>query len=142
LFEAAVKEWHLSPTLVAVALIQLPKRVAKTLAHRVHFSIETMREILLAFKEGTLAKEGILPTLMQVATGREFSRHALSARSTEGEFTTALARSTQELAGIRLRHVERKHDVLMGLVMNKVRGRVDGRIVSERLGGSQTEKQK
>ena len=141
LFEAAVKEWHLSPTLVAVALIQFPKRVAKTLARRATFSIETMREILLAYKEGTLTKEGILPTLMQVSAGREFSRHALSARSTEGEFTTALERSTQELSGIRLRHVERKHDVLMGLVMNKVRGRIDGRIVSERLGGSQTERQ-
>jgi len=140
LFEAAVKEWHLSPTLVAVALIQLPKRVAKTLARRVNFSVETMREILLACKEGTLTKEGILPMLMQVAAGREFSRHPLSARSTEGEFTTALVRSTQELSGIRLRHAERKHDVLMGLVMNKVRGRRDGRIVSEKLGG-QTERQ-
>ncbi|TSA18276.1 Glu-tRNA(Gln) amidotransferase GatDE subunit E [bacterium] len=141
LFEAAVKEWHLSPTLVAVALIQLPKRVAKTLARRVNFSVETMREILLACKEGTLTKEGILPTLMQVAVGREFSRHPLSARSTEGEFTTALVRSTQELSGIRLRHAGKKHDVLMGLVMNKVRGRIDGRIVSERLGGGQTERQ-
>ena len=132
LFATAVKDWKLPPTLVAVTLIQLPKRVAKTLGRPVSFTIETMREILNAYRERMLAKEGFLPVLMQIARGREFSRSDLSLY-TEGELAHAIERSRQELSGIKVRRPERIHDILMGLSMNRVRGKIDGKTLSTRI---------
>lgn len=138
LFATAVKEWNLPPTLVAVALIQLPKRVAKTLGHRVSFAVDTMGEILSAYREGTLAKEGFLPVLMQVARGREFSTTDLSHYS-DDELTSAIGRSHQELASIKVRRPEKVHDILMGLLMNRVRGKIDGQTLSNRVNSMRTE---
>jgi glutamyl-tRNA(Gln) amidotransferase subunit E len=138
LFATAVKDWGLPPTLAAVTLIQLPKRVSKILGRRVSFTIETMREILSACSEGTLAKEGFLPVLMQVAGGREFSRATLSHYS-EDELAHAIGRSRQELTEIKVRRPERIHDILMGFLMNRVRGKIDGSILSNRISSIGTE---
>ena len=132
LFATAVKEWKVPPTIAAVALIQLPKRVAKKIKRRVNFPLEIMQEILAAYKEGLLAKEGFLAVLLQSAAGREFRHTALSRTSNE-ELTALIDRTRREFSGMTLRHADKAHDVLMGMVMKKVRGRVDGRIVSEKL---------
>jgi glutamyl-tRNA(Gln) amidotransferase subunit E len=138
LFATAVKEWGLPPTLVAVTLIQFPKRVAKTLGRRVSFTIDTMREILSAYREGTLAKEGFLPVLMQVVGGREFSRTDLFHYS-DDELAHAIGRSQQELSGITIRRPEQSHDILMGLLMTRVRGKIDGKTLSTRIDSIRTE---
>ncbi len=134
LFATAVKEWELPPTLVAVTLIQFPKRVAKTIGRRVTFSIEMMREILLAHKEGLLAREGFLPILIQLARGREFPRTSLYTTSDE-ELTALIDRTCQEISEVQLRHADNKHDVLMGMVMNHIRGKVNGKHLSEKIRG-------
>jgi glutamyl-tRNA(Gln) amidotransferase subunit E len=138
LFTSSVKQWNLPPTLVAVALIQLPKRVAKILGRRVTFTVETMHEILAAYKEGTLAKEGFLPVLMQIAGGREFSRSSLSHYS-ENELAVAIGRAQQELSAMKIRRPEKSHDILMGILMSHVRGKIDGGALSKKLNSIRTE---
>ena len=132
LFATAVKDWKLPPTLTAVTLIQLPKRVAKKIKRRVSFSLEHMRELLAAYKDGMLAKEGFPGIMLQLAAGREF-RHAALSHTSDEELAALIDRTRREFSGITLRHADQAHDVLMGMVMKKVRGRVDGRIVSEKL---------
>lgn len=139
LFEIAVKEWHLPPTLTAVTLIQLPKRVARKLHHSVGFSTETMREILLAYRDGALVKGGILPSMMMVAAGGEFSRQSLPPICSDGELSSAIERSAAELTSLNLFNPEKESEVLMGLVMDKVRGRIDGNVVATKLAGAAAE---
>ena len=139
LFETAVKEWHIRPTLAGVTLIQFPKGVAKKLGRSVDFSVETMREILLAYRDRALAKEGILPVLMQVAAGQGFSRHSLPGLCSDRELSEAIERSETELSALELHNPEKEPDVLMGLVMNKVRGRIDGKVVANNLTGTPAE---
>jgi glutamyl-tRNA(Gln) amidotransferase subunit E len=139
LFEIAVREWHLPPTLAAVTLIQLPKRVAKKLHHTMHFSIETMREILLAHRDGALVKGGILPALTMVAMTGKFSRQFLPPICSDGELSSAIERSAAELKSLHLFKAEKEPEVLMGLVMDRVRGRIDGSVVAAKLAGAPAE---
>ena len=132
LFESAVKRWGLAPTLASVALIQLPKRVARDLGHHVSFSSHSMKELLLALKDHELTREGILPVLREIASGREFTRESLPLRCTDAEFEDTVKRSLNVLSKTKVRHPEKKAELLMGLVMNDLRGRIEGRVASEK----------
>jgi len=141
LFETAVKEWHIPPTLAAVTLIQYPKRVSKKRRGLVEFSEQTLREILLTYRDNILAKEGILPALLQIAAGSEFSRHVLPGSCSVPELLTLVAKAEEEMSAMKLHNPEKRMAVLMGLVMKKVRGRVDGGEVARQLARVQQETQ-
>jgi glutamyl-tRNA(Gln) amidotransferase subunit E len=133
LFKTAVREWNIPPMLAAVTLIQYPKRIAKKLMARVTFSESTFTEIFLAYRDRLLAKEGILPTLSQVATGSTFSRNTLPAPCTEMELQGLITRAEEEISTMKLHHPEKHARILLGLLMGKIRGRYDGRELSRRL---------
>lgn len=133
LFETAVLEWHIPPTLAAVVLIQYPKRIARERKHPAQFQETTMREILLACRDRNLAREGILPQLLQVAAGSVFSRTALPGPCTEAELQALLAQAREELKTMKLHHPDKRPAILLGLLMQKVRGRADGRELKHRL---------
>jgi len=137
IFETAVKEWHIPPTLAAVTLIQYPRRVSKEKRRPVEFSGLTMREILLAYRDKVLAREGILPELVRVASGSEFSRQALPGPLPDGELSTLIDKEEGEVSGMKLHNPEKRKAVLMGRIMEKVRGRVEGGEIARRLNRAQ-----
>ncbi len=139
LFEAAVKEWHISPTLAAVTLVQYPKRISKKRGQPVEFAEQTLKEILLAYRENALAKEGILAALFQVAAGSPFSRNTLPGIYPEAELLALIAKAKEAVSAMNLHHPENRTAVVMGLVMEKARGRADGGDVARRLAGTQEE---
>jgi glutamyl-tRNA(Gln) amidotransferase subunit E len=141
LFEYAVRELRLPPTLVATILIHLPKRAAGKPGRTVQFSPDTMREILLAVKEGVLSKEGILPVLMGVADGQAFLRQSLPAPCSATELAAAVETSLAELLAMHIHRPEKTEAILMGLIMKKVRGRIDGAFVARHLAGISREVQ-
>jgi glutamyl-tRNA(Gln) amidotransferase subunit E len=132
-FEMAVKEWHLPPVLVAVTLIQFPKRISKRLDKRVEFSPTSMREVLIAHRDGDLAKEGILPALASIASGHEFSHESLPLPCSEEDFIQTLRRAKKQIDAVKIRHAEQLQEIMMGLVMGDLRGRIDGTKVSQRI---------
>jgi glutamyl-tRNA(Gln) amidotransferase subunit E len=133
LFARAVRGWNIPPTLAAVTLIQFPKRVARKLGRNVDISSETLEHLLRAFNQGILTKEGILPAMLLAAGGNGFSSDALPKPCSETELLTAIGESEKKLAGLRIHHPEKAPHVLMGLVMNKLRGRIDGAMVTSTL---------
>jgi glutamyl-tRNA(Gln) amidotransferase subunit E len=138
LFETAVKEWGLPPGHVATALIQLPKRVQKKIGRRVAFSNDTMREVLLAFRDGRLVREGFYSALTQIAKEGTFSPPEICSQE---ELSAALDESASVVAAASLHNRGKAKVVQMAHVMNRLRGRIDGRIVAQRLGLLAGEKQ-
>jgi glutamyl-tRNA(Gln) amidotransferase subunit E len=137
LFESAVKEWNLPPTLTAIALIQYPKRASRRLGRRIDLQPALFREVLLAYKNSRLAREGILPALILGATGAPLSVATLPPPCSEDEVNEAIDLSAEELSAMRLHHPDKKPKVFMGLVMQKLRGRVDGSRIAEKLAATQ-----
>ena len=141
LFETAVKEWHISPTLAAVLLIQLPKRVHKNLRRNIHFSVETMKDILLAHKDGILPRGGFFPALLDVAAGNAFSRESLPGRCSIDELGAIITQTAIEVSTMALHNPVQAATVHMGAVMNKVRRRIEGSIVAQAMNYTSREAQ-
>jgi glutamyl-tRNA(Gln) amidotransferase subunit E len=126
LFAAAVEEWKIPPALAAVTLVQYPKRVIRRRGEPVEFSEETLREILLAYRDRLLAKEGILPALLRVAEGGIFSRSALAGPCSGAELDAIVSAGVAAVSGMVLHNPGKRMEVLMGVIMDDLRGRVDG----------------
>ncbi len=132
LFATAVREWKIAPTTAAVALVQFPKRVSKQTGRPFRCTADTMREILVSYRDGALSKEGILDVLLRVGRGTAFSRSSLPPPCTEAELDAVIRQTRDELSGVQYRDPAKAPAVLVGRVMEKVRGRIDGQIVAER----------
>jgi glutamyl-tRNA(Gln) amidotransferase subunit E len=133
LFRTAVEEWHVPAPLAALTLIQYPKRIARKQKAAVRFSDDTMKEVLLAYRDRVLAKEGILPVLSQVAAGSAFSRTTLPPPCTAVELRALIARTAGGMTSLALHDPGKRTEVLLGLVMDQVRGRIDGGEVARHL---------
>ncbi len=136
LFDTAVLDWRIPPTLAAVTLIQFPKRVSKKLGKKVSFPLPIMQELLIAVRDRKVTKEGILPALLRAAEGKEPSHRAFPGLLSDSELDDVVRECSGELSSITLRRQEKARAVLTGLVMRKVRGRVDGSVVAKRLDGA------
>lgn len=130
-FELAVREWGISPTLVAVVMIQYPKRISKLLGKRTRFAPETMKELLSAYKDGLFAKEGFLPIMTRIARGDEFSRTSLPPLTKTEELASIATEAGKELDGQKLANPQKRSEVVLAKIMQKVRGRIDGSVVAK-----------
>jgi glutamyl-tRNA(Gln) amidotransferase subunit E len=130
LFARAVRDWSVNATAVAVILIQLPKRVARITGMTYPFTRDQMSEVVRAFRDGTLAREGVIGTLAAIAGGTPFTHDAALAPCTPKELEAIIHESSVALQQ-NLRKPDRRKDALMGMIMNRVRGRVPGRAVAE-----------
>lgn len=133
-FEMAVKEWNINPTVAAVALVQWVKRLRKRRSSICAPTEQAMKEILLAYKKGTLVREGIFSAMQHAANSQDISAAVLPAICSDNELHQAIESCETELAKLPLRKSEKRPEVLMGLVMEKLRGRVDGATVAKQVG--------
>lgn len=130
LFEKAVREWHLPPVAVGVALIQLPKRVARSTPNGLPITVDEMEALLGAWKDGVIVRESILPALAGMASGVPFDRGRLPGLCSPAELETVIHRTREHLEKTPLADPEKTGRVLLGMVMDQVRGRIDGKAVA------------
>jgi glutamyl-tRNA(Gln) amidotransferase subunit E len=141
LFATAVDEWGMAPALAAVTLIQVPRRVAKKLRRPLSFDGGLLREVLRAVRDGELAPEGVPAVLEASVRGEAFLREALPAPCGPEELSALVDECAEALSGLRLRDTGKRYDVLMGMVMTKVRGRCPGAQVARRVRETVMERQ-
>ncbi|MEK9138629.1 MAG: GAD domain-containing protein, partial [Bacteroidota bacterium] len=136
LFEVAVREWNINPTVAAVALIQWVKRLRKKRDDSGALTEQVMKEILLAYKQGAIAREGMFVAMQHATNSQDFSNHTLPSICAEKELLEVIKTSEAEINRVALRNAEKRSEVLMGVVMGKLRGRVDGATVARKVGFS------
>jgi Glu-tRNA(Gln) amidotransferase subunit E-like FAD-binding protein len=115
----------IKPAFIAETLISYPRELPRDYpdSDPGRISAETLRSVMSALASGSIAKDSVMKLLGDVAQGRPFdiSRYALAA-STDIE---------SEVAQIAAAHPEANFPALMGMVMKKFRGSVDGKRVAE-----------
>ena len=127
MFEALVKNERVNPTLAAVVIIQFPKRLRKKGLDAKTLDEQVMREILLAHKNGRLTREGILIAMELAMREGGFTGKPLPAPKPEAELMVHMKSADAALAKADTADRDQIRQWLMGLVMNKLRGRVPGR---------------
>ena len=134
LFATAVREWLAPATAVAVILIQLPKRVGKRLGHGIEVPTDAMHEILRAWHDGLLSREGIPDVLIRAHAMQFFDRQALPPPCTPEELQQALT-SIEPRIAVTVRRPENLPTLLLGAAMRELCGRISGRLVAARSPG-------
>lgn len=131
LFEEVVNKWKLNPKLAAVVLIQYPKRLKKMGLKFEDIDSKLLKDILKSYKDGLLAKEGILKVMNDSVKSGLFETQNLPSKIKAKEVSTIIKSCETELNRKKLYNTDKRDFVLKGLVMNKVRGRIDGKKVTD-----------
>jgi glutamyl-tRNA(Gln) amidotransferase subunit E len=129
LFKKAVKEWKINPVFAAVLLIQYPKRLKKKYLDTEILNEEIFSDILSAYKDDKITSDGILPLLENVISLGVFFDELLPIPCTDNELEKTFEESKNQLKNIKLYKKENAPDVVMGLAMKKLRGRIPGKEV-------------
>ena len=133
LFKFFVEEWKINPTLAAVALIQFPKRLKK-MEHNSNLLYEgLMKEIFRSYKDGLLSRNGIFYAMKSAIEQGDFNPKLLPKPISPEELEEVISEISQALSKVRLINNEKRKEVLLGFVMNKVRMSVDGTTVAQKI---------
>ena len=134
LFKKAVNEWKVNPTNAAVVLIQYPKRLKRS-----GFSIEIINEdilsaILKAFADEKLTYDFILTTLKLCIELGMFVEEIIPEPIGDWELENEILIAEQQMQKMKFVKEENRGSILMGILMNKLRGRISAKKIAERIG--------
>ncbi|MCX6161825.1 MAG: Glu-tRNA(Gln) amidotransferase subunit GatE [Ignavibacteriae bacterium] len=129
LFKKAVNELGINPILAAVALIQYPKRLKKMKADPEQLNEEIFLGIFRAFNLGLISREGIIRAMFDATKYGSFELEHLAPTVDENSLEKIIQSSISEVKKMKLFNDNNFEKVLTGNVMNKVRGRIDGKLV-------------
>ncbi|MBN2091916.1 Glu-tRNA(Gln) amidotransferase subunit GatE [candidate division KSB1 bacterium] len=130
LFAKVVKEWGIPPQITAIACIQYPKRLRRKGLPVERLDVSTMEAIFMALKNGQLSPDGIFALMEQAVSDEQFEKIRPMPPLTPAEIEAMIRQAIQDLKA-RSFAADHAEEILMGMVMEKVRGRVPGKKVME-----------
>lgn len=115
------------------ALIELPR-----ILRRKNMSLDVMSEeeifqIFKLYEEGKLIREGVLEVLKSSAANGQFVEELIPDHCSESELNEIIKETFKEYENMKVHNPEQKEQIMMGLLMKHLRGRVEGKIVYETL---------
>jgi glutamyl-tRNA(Gln) amidotransferase subunit E len=131
LFTFLVNEWKISPTLASVVLIQFVKRLNKERRDTKVLTEELMKNIFSAYRSGRIIKDAIYHTLRKVTLEGSFSEKSLPERCSREELKSVVNGSKARLSGMKINHEVKKPEILMGMVLGELRGRIESTVLAE-----------
>jgi glutamyl-tRNA(Gln) amidotransferase subunit E len=134
LFKKAVTEWKVNPTTAAVVLIQYPKRLNKSGYNTELLNENILSEILKAYSENRIPRDAILSSLQNVIELGLFTEEIFFKPINDNELNTQIEFASEAVKKMRLYNEKKTEHILMGLLMNKLRGRVPAPYVAEKIG--------
>jgi glutamyl-tRNA(Gln) amidotransferase subunit E len=133
LFKYAVNELKIDPILASVALIQFPKKLLKKKLRTGLLSTEVMKKIFEALKERKIVKDGIFHIMENFLITGILELEQLFEPATPEEILFAKEQSLFEMKNINIIKPENKQNILLGMVMDKLRGKVNGADVEKQV---------
>jgi len=131
LFSLLVKEWKIDPVLASVALVQFPKRLKRARLNVNGITQELFRDVFEHMRIGKLAKDGVYHALKDALVAGKLPQDSAADPCSREELAATFKASMGLLSGVKIRHAEKKPEILMGMMMGKLRGRIEGAAVAE-----------
>lgn len=140
LFKKAVYEWKVNPTTAAVFLIQYPKRLKKNgcmpfdKLRVTEWLPEGMLEgILKSYADGKIPQDALLTTLRTVVELGAFTEEVILKPASKKEIEDAIESAQAEYDKMKIRKPEKRNEILIGMIMKKLRGKVPAKFVAEKI---------
>ncbi len=129
LFKKAVTEWKINPILAAEVIIKYPKSLRKKGIDSRFISEDILEGIFIALKEGKIFREGIASLMEEAVRKGKFDNSILPLPITEEKLKESADEALRELNRKMIINPEKKLNLLIGLLMNKIRGKANGKKV-------------
>ncbi len=129
LFEYCVNELKLNPVMVAVVLIQYPKKLRKLGFNTTLLNPDTMKDIFVTCANGIIAREGLIDVMKNALAFGKFYPEMLPRPLTSSELNGIIRMAKATLKKTTLHDNGNYNKLLTGMVMDKVRGRIEFRKV-------------
>ncbi|NWF50970.1 MAG: Glu-tRNA(Gln) amidotransferase subunit GatE, partial [Ignavibacteriaceae bacterium] len=134
IFKKAVNDWKINPITAAVLTIQYPKRLKK-LGVTTDWLNEGMFEgILKSYADGKIPKDALLSTLKNVAELGVFTEEVILNQASNKEIDDTINYAEAEYERMIVNNPEKKSEILMGIIMKKLRGRVSAKYIADKIG--------
>lgn len=134
LFESLVLEMNIDPVFAAVVLVQFVKRLARKKLNVNKLTPEVMKEIFTAYKDGKIVKDSFLYIMEMAASDNNFSINYIPSPASLSELQQIKNHCEIELSRMSFYEPHNRGKVLMGLIMNRLRLRINGKQVNTNLG--------
>jgi glutamyl-tRNA(Gln) amidotransferase subunit E len=134
LFEELTRRGDVPAVFAASVIIRLMKQLRRSGHATDALDAGMLQGVLLAHASGRLAREGVPEVLKQACARGGFDASLLPGPVTETEARGAVTAAIAGLAGTTIRRPERTRDLVMGLVMPELRGRIEGASVARIVG--------
>jgi len=138
-FKKAVTNWKVNPVAAAVVLIQFPKRLKKN-GYDINLLDENMMSsILEVYSKNKMPADYILTALKNSLELGMFVDEIIPVPSNEKEIEKEIENAWKEMDKMEFIKQENTKSIFMGIVMNKMRGKVSAKIISENFEHSRKE---
>jgi glutamyl-tRNA(Gln) amidotransferase subunit E len=128
LFDFVVQRWSINPTLASVALVQFPKRMRKKGLDTSSLTFYKFKHIFKLYQDGKITREGIY-----LAMSGGFAADSIPAAPSAAEIDAAVRAGFGRLGSMKIHNPGKTDQILTGLVMDRIRGLVEGRDVAARV---------
>lgn len=123
--------YKIDPVFAATALIQYPKRLRKRGLPIEKLTHEIFEKVFELYLSGKILKDAVLIALDQFLRFSDFDVAMLPNPGTEEEIQSRIAMAMKQINHISLINPEKKFEVAMGIIMDDLRGKVEGKRVSD-----------
>ena len=125
-FEEVVYNLKVDPKYASFILIDFHKRLKKEKLNISVLSHEDYLDIFRNYQSGNILKEGVLHTIRKAMNLGKYSPDMLPKLCVDPELTQIINQAKAEFDRIKIRKPEFKTEILMGITMSKLRGKVKG----------------
>jgi len=133
LFKEAVNEWKINPVTAAVVLIQYPKRLKKGSLNFGSINEEIFSSVLKAHGDGKLTPDFILSALIMSSELGMFVEEIIPKPVSDDEVEKEIILAEQQMEKMEFVKKKNAHSIMMGILMNKLRGKIGARDVAEKI---------
>ena len=134
LFEQLINNLHIEPVLASVALIQFPKRLKKKGLDIRLLSNDVIIKIFNLYKEGKIGKSGVLIQMENyLEKNGDYSFAGFPDKPTKKDVDDLIFLESDFFETIKIKNPDNVKKLIMCEVMDKLQGRIDGKLIMNRI---------
>lgn len=131
LFEKAVKEYDIEPNLAFKILVLFNDKLRKDGYDTEYLNDDAYLNLFEAYKNGDIVREGLCYTMETICVNKGYTEMLMPDIASKEEIAETIKIKKKELENETIRKPEKYNQILMGKVMDKLRGRANGKDVME-----------
>jgi len=128
-----IDEWKIEAKFTSIALVNFVKRLKKKRGDISILTPEIMGSIFKAYKENLIVKDCVFQAMRSAVTNGKFEEECLLKPASDNEIEESIKNALEKYNSMKIINHKNKDKLIIGLVMNELRGRVNGELIAKKI---------